>query len=85
MLRTDAFRESRENVIRLPEDDVMTFASFAEWLYMGREADSGDIFTRSHGKDVDMHDDDFIGTIEPGSQVRARKRLRKEGAAKVRG
>lgn len=41
MLRSDRFPESKDNTIRLPEDDVSSFAVFAEYLYVGDECDTG--------------------------------------------
>lgn len=62
---------------------MLTFATFAEWLYLGREADSGDIFTRSHGKDVEHQVEDFTGTIELESRARAKECV-DENSAEVR-
>lgn len=41
MLRSDRFPESKDNTIRLPKDDVSSFAVFAEYLYVGDECDTG--------------------------------------------
>jgi hypothetical protein len=41
LLRHD-FSEMEEGVVKLPKDDVKTFAMFAQWLYTG-ESGSGEI------------------------------------------
>ncbi|KAL1966409.1 hypothetical protein VTN77DRAFT_4551 [Rasamsonia byssochlamydoides] len=61
MLRTDRFQEGQTQVVRPPEDDVTSFAVFAEWLYVGSECDTGAIFKDAHGKNVAENDDDFLG------------------------
>ncbi|XHG06331.1 hypothetical protein AWENTII_009536 [Aspergillus wentii] len=65
MLRSEKFQESKERIVRLPEDDVTTFAVFAEWLYLGDECDTGAIFKDAHGKDNSTNDDEFLGNIQP--------------------
>lgn len=66
MLRSDVFREGKEKVIELPADDVTAFAVFAEWLYVGSDADTGDVFVDVQAKDGDGQDDDLIGVVDSG-------------------
>lgn len=40
MLHSDRVPESKDNTIRLPEDDVSSFAVFAEYLYVGDECNT---------------------------------------------
>lgn len=44
MLRSGRFPESKVNTVKLPEDDVLSFAVFAEYLYVGDECDTGAVF-----------------------------------------
>jgi Ni/Co efflux regulator RcnB len=70
MLRSNGFRESRDHVVRLPGDEVASFAVFAEWLYLGQECDSGDVWIDGHGKDLnDAESSEFLGaSLPPASQ-----------------
>lgn len=42
--RSENFFESKENLARVPEDNAMSFAVFAEYLYVGDECDTGAVF-----------------------------------------
>lgn len=63
MLRSDNFPESKENLVRLPEDDAMSFAVFAEYLYMGEEVDTGAVHRDISGDDpeseMEVEDDNM--------------------------
>lgn len=43
MLGISHFREGQEDMVKLPEDDKMCFSVFAEWLYIGKECDTGEV------------------------------------------
>jgi hypothetical protein len=64
MLRNDRFPEGKTQVVKLPEDDVTSFATFAERLYVGDACETGAIFKDVHGKNVTENDDEFLGAIQ---------------------
>ena len=60
MLRSARFVESQDNVVRLPTDDVVSFAVFAEYAYVGNECDTGAVWRdvlNSHENVNNEHDD----------------------------
>lgn len=56
MLRSNNFRESRRNVVKLPEDDETSFAVFAEYLYLGGECDTGAVLRGFRNEDQEEQD-----------------------------
>lgn len=60
MLRSAKFIESQDNVVRLPTDDVVSFAVFAEYAYVGNECDTGAVWKdvlSSHENVKNEHDE----------------------------
>lgn len=66
MLRSDRFPESKDSTIKLPEDDVSSFAVFAEYLYTGDECDTGAVLRDIRVKD--MPDNDKKEPSTPGAK-----------------
>ena len=87
MLRRQPPRENNENIVlELPDFDVTAFAVFAEWIYVGAEADSGDVLVDAEGKDVTKPDgENFIGKIDPRGDAALRKEALEEAKAKKKG
>lgn len=65
MLRSKSFSESKNQVVKLPEDDVVSFAVFAKWLYMGDECDTGAVSRDADGMDIDSNDDEILDGRPP--------------------
>ena len=62
MIHGGCFRETKENIIRLPEDDVTSFSVFAQYLYAGSQCDtrcSLDI------KNMNMDSENWLSVIQP--------------------
>jgi hypothetical protein len=64
LLNNGQFRENQEDVVRLPEDDPLTFACFVEWLYNQEAADTGRTFKNAFESDVSSDDDALAGFID---------------------
>lgn len=69
-LQDDRFKEGQERVIRLPEDDVLPFQCFFEWLYLGEHADTGKAFADVSEDDVDARAANFsMNLIDVGDPL----------------
>lgn len=69
MLESPHFTEGKENVVRLPEDDVTSFAVFAHYLYVWDRCNMGSILKGSRGEDVDSCYEEDQSVVELGSDM----------------
>jgi hypothetical protein len=47
LLSNKGFLEAQINSIKLPEDDPLTFACYLEWLYLNKNADTGQVYSQA--------------------------------------